>query len=425
MAKAFIALGSNLGQRERYLRNAIRVLAKDNIILGLSPIYQTEPMGGPEQGEYLNQVVVIKTEWAPFELLRFCQSVESSAGRVREKRFGPRTLDLDILLYDEHHYATRDLTLPHPRMTLRRFMLEPLNDVAPDLVLPGGKAITEYLAEVENQSVVRWVPDGHPLDDDLLDALSYERPNVMAIAEVDSTNLEMRRLWGSGRARHGSVIVSEEQTGGRGRLGRQWMSPKGTGVYFSQLVVPDRDLDPLLGFAVAVALSETTAALSGMVPGIKWPNDGVIGGRKYAGILVEAGTMPLPYAIIGLGINVHGSLNDKVPTATTIDESSVGYSPIDRVLLVDQLMKRLDYWIKVWADIGSEKILGAWRHFDVLAGKSIQVWQGDAVVLQGIAVGIDESGHLLIETPDAQLTPVAAGEVSVRLANGQYAPVSR
>lgn len=425
MAKTFIALGSNLGQRERYLRDALRSLAQHNLILGLSPIYQTEPQEGPEQGEYLNQVVMLETEWAPFELLKFCQSVELSAGRVREVRFGPRTLDVDILLYDDHHYATRNLTLPHPRMTRRRFVLEPLKDIMPGLVVPGGKSVTEYLAAVESQSVVRWASEGQPLDDDLLDALSHGRPNLLAMVEVDSTNLEMRRLWSSGQARHGSVVISEEQTGGRGRLGRQWMSPKGTGVYFSQLVAPDRDLDPLLGFAVAVALSETVEALTGMHPGIKWPNDGVIGGRKYAGILVEAGTIPRPYAIIGLGINVHGSLNDKVPTATTIDESSVGYPPIDRVLLVDQLMKRLDYWIKVWTDNGSEKILGAWRHFDVLAGKSIQVWQGDAVVLQGIAVGIDESGHLLIETPDAQLTPVAAGEVSVRLANGQYAPVSR
>jgi 2-amino-4-hydroxy-6-hydroxymethyldihydropteridine diphosphokinase len=103
-------------------------------VVGVSRVYETEPVGGPEQGAYLNAVVAADTEFTARALLRFVQQLEHDAQRVRSERWGPRTLDVDILLYDDLEIDDDDLTLPHPRMWERGFVLAPLRDVAPHLV---------------------------------------------------------------------------------------------------------------------------------------------------------------------------------------------------------------------------------------------------------------------------------------------------
>jgi dihydroneopterin aldolase/2-amino-4-hydroxy-6-hydroxymethyldihydropteridine diphosphokinase len=127
---AFIALGSNLGDRRAYLRNAVAAL--DGVV-ATSQVYETDPVGGPdEQGPYLNMVVEVETSLDPFALLRRCQRIEAQAMRQRTVRWGPRTLDVDIVMYDDVTIDGPDLTLPHPRYTERRFVLAPLSEIAPD-----------------------------------------------------------------------------------------------------------------------------------------------------------------------------------------------------------------------------------------------------------------------------------------------------
>jgi dihydroneopterin aldolase/2-amino-4-hydroxy-6-hydroxymethyldihydropteridine diphosphokinase len=127
--EAVLALGSNLGDREAFLRLAVRELAP----VRQSQVWETDPVGGPErQGPYLNMVVAVRTDLDPFALLRRCQRVERLAGRVREVRWGPRTLDVDILFYDHVTLASDALTLPHPSFAERRFVLAPLAEVAPE-----------------------------------------------------------------------------------------------------------------------------------------------------------------------------------------------------------------------------------------------------------------------------------------------------
>lgn len=134
MPRAFLGLGSNLGNREQYLREAIESLPG---VVRVSPLYETDPVGGPGgQGAYLNVVVEIDTDLPPRELLGVCHRLESAAQRVRTERWGPRTLDVDILLYDDVALDEPDLTIPHPRMWQRRFVVAPLRDIAPELV-PG------------------------------------------------------------------------------------------------------------------------------------------------------------------------------------------------------------------------------------------------------------------------------------------------
>jgi 2-amino-4-hydroxy-6-hydroxymethyldihydropteridine diphosphokinase len=135
MARAVLGLGSNLGDRRSHLRAAIASL--DGVV-AVSPVYETDPVGGPGgQGPYLNLVVELDTALTPRQLLGVCHRLETAAGRVRGERWGPRTLDVDILWMEGIMIDEPDLTVPHPRMYDRRFVLAPLADIAPELVPPG------------------------------------------------------------------------------------------------------------------------------------------------------------------------------------------------------------------------------------------------------------------------------------------------
>ena len=130
MTRVFLGLGSNLGDRRDHLRTAIASLPD---VVAVSDVYETDPVGGPDQGRFLNLVVELDTDLDPHRLLGVCHRIESAAGRVRDVRWGPRTLDVDILWIDGVTVDTADLQVPHPRMMERRFVLEPLAELAPDL----------------------------------------------------------------------------------------------------------------------------------------------------------------------------------------------------------------------------------------------------------------------------------------------------
>ena len=151
MNKAFIALGTNIEPRNDYLEQALQLLSKeDNVqIMKMSSIYQTPPIGYTDQADFLNMVVEINTWLTSEKLLDKCQEIENELGRKRIIRFGPRTIDLDILLYNEENVETMRLTIPHPRMVERGFVLIPLNEIASRLQLPGmGKTVNELLLEL-------------------------------------------------------------------------------------------------------------------------------------------------------------------------------------------------------------------------------------------------------------------------------------
>lgn len=129
---AIVALGSNLGDREGYLRLAVNELGN---VVACSDVYETEPIGGPDaQGAYLNMVAVVDTSLDPFAFLRRCRRIEALALRQRVVHWGPRTLDVDVLFFDDMRIDTPELVVPHPRINERRFVLAPLSEVAPDRV---------------------------------------------------------------------------------------------------------------------------------------------------------------------------------------------------------------------------------------------------------------------------------------------------
>lgn len=129
--RAFLGLGSNLGDRKAYLRHALDRLPD---VARVSSFYETAPVGGPEQGPFLNCVAELATSHTARELLEICREREAEADRIRVERWGPRTLDVDVLWIDGEAIDEHDLVVPHPRMFERAFVLMPLRELAPDLI---------------------------------------------------------------------------------------------------------------------------------------------------------------------------------------------------------------------------------------------------------------------------------------------------
>lgn len=158
----YLSLGSNLGDRAYNLQNAISRLDSMVKIVSQSSIYETEPWGYPDQPAFLNQVVKANTSLEPTELLVFLKETEVSLGRQETFRFGPRLIDLDILFYDDLILDTPKLTIPHPRIAERAFVLIPLAEIAPELRHPiNKKTIQELKTSVDSGSIVLFQPSKH------------------------------------------------------------------------------------------------------------------------------------------------------------------------------------------------------------------------------------------------------------------------
>ncbi len=134
MVTVYLGLGSNLGNRALYIKKAVQRLRENRIaITKLSTVIETDPVGGPKQGKYLNAALKAKTNLSPQNLLKTLKSIEKELGRKRGIRYGPRTIDIDILLYSRKTVNAPKLTIPHPRMIMRDFVMIPLNEIAPSI----------------------------------------------------------------------------------------------------------------------------------------------------------------------------------------------------------------------------------------------------------------------------------------------------
>ncbi len=154
MSNAFIALGTNIEPREEHFNQAIESLKTYSSIhiVQMSSIYETKPVGYTEQADFLNMVVQVQTDFTPFELLDICQQIEQQLGRKRTIRFGPRSIDLDVLLFNNNTIDTETLTIPHPRMHERAFVLIPLQEIEPNLKFKGA-SLKEWLNQLSKKDV--------------------------------------------------------------------------------------------------------------------------------------------------------------------------------------------------------------------------------------------------------------------------------
>lgn len=160
----YLSLGSNIGDRFFFLKFAINCLLKDeNIsISGYSSIYETVPIGFVDQANFLNMVIEIKTSYQPLQLLQLTQKIQTDSGRENKRRWGPRTLDLDILLYNQENIEMEQLMIPHPRMFDRGFVIIPLREVNPHLYFPSiEKSVNEvYEGLTDKEGVHLWMKFG-------------------------------------------------------------------------------------------------------------------------------------------------------------------------------------------------------------------------------------------------------------------------
>lgn len=151
--RAVLSIGSNLGDRMAHLQGALDELAAQGVaVISVSPVYETAPVGGPEQDDFLNAVTIVESSLAPFDLLATCQRIEASHDRVREVRWGPRTLDVDVIAIDGVTLDDDDLTVPHPRAHERAFVCIPWSDVDPQARI-GDRVISSL--ELDRSGVVR------------------------------------------------------------------------------------------------------------------------------------------------------------------------------------------------------------------------------------------------------------------------------
>jgi 2-amino-4-hydroxy-6-hydroxymethyldihydropteridine diphosphokinase len=158
MSEVFLSLGSNMGDRESNLEQAVKLLKGSGKIklLAMSSLYETEPVGAQGHGDFFNCVIKIKTDLNPHELLSLIKSIEAEMGREANTHLLPRPIDIDILLYDDLRLESVDLRIPHSRLKARRFVLEPLLEIAPGRIDPEtGRPLSEFLEDVKSQKATK------------------------------------------------------------------------------------------------------------------------------------------------------------------------------------------------------------------------------------------------------------------------------
>ncbi|HKO97875.1 MAG TPA: biotin--[acetyl-CoA-carboxylase] ligase [Pyrinomonadaceae bacterium] len=240
-------------------------------------------------------------------------------------------------------------------------------------------------------------------------------PRVLRFESLPSTNLEAARQAGEG-APEGLCIVAAEQTAGRGRLERQWISPKGAGLYFSMILRPQFDQSrwAILTMLAAVAVHDTLTEVFGLAPDIKWPNDVLINDKKICGILAETVETNTGRAIVlGIGINLNASsfpseLND---VATSVEAETA--QKADAEIVIEPLVNSLIRYYELLNLSGSpETLVAEWsKRSSYAMNKPVRVTNGD-VTIEGVSRGLDSDGALIIETDAGEFKTVRTGDVT-------------
>jgi BirA family transcriptional regulator, biotin operon repressor / biotin---[acetyl-CoA-carboxylase] ligase len=241
---------------------------------------------------------------------------------------------------------------------------------------------------------------------------------ILCWTETGSTNLEASRLAEEG-APEGTVVIADSQSGGKGRLGRQWVSPPGVNLYCSVILRPK--ISPLaasqLTFLSAVAVARAITACTRLSPRIKWPNDILINGCKVAGLLNElsAETDRIKYVVLGIGVNLNMT-SDQFPEDLRSPATSLylaGGERVNRVYFVQNLLKELDDLYDTYLMDGYASIRSAWLQQSCVLGRRVQVDVGGGQVYAGMVTGLDEQGALLVRRDDGFDERILAGDVKL------------
>jgi len=240
--------------------------------------------------------------------------------------------------------------------------------------------------------------------------------NMQVFSEIGSTNTAAKKL-ASERVPDGTVIIADKQTEGRGRMGRSFESPSGTGIYMSLVLYPKFGLEcaPLITSAAACAVAEAIDEVCGCDVSIKWVNDLYLNGRKICGILTEASLglemKNLDHAVIGIGVNVRSVRNvfgEELGNIATSIEDETGVKA-DRNVLCGAMLNKLEHYLGM---VESREFLNEYRRRELLTGNTITANVGGNT-LTGMAMGIDDNANLIIKLPDGKLKKLSSGEASL------------
>lgn len=240
--------------------------------------------------------------------------------------------------------------------------------------------------------------------------------NMQVFSEIGSTNTAAKKL-ASERVANGTVIIADKQTEGRGRMGRSFESPSGTGIYMSLVLYPEFGLEcaPLITSAAACAVAEAIDEVCGCDVSIKWVNDLYLNGRKICGILTEASLglemKNLDHAVIGIGVNVRSVRNvfgEELGNIATSIEDETGVKA-DRNVLCGAMLNKLEHYLGM---VESREFLNEYRRRELLTGNTITANVGGNT-LTGMAMGIDDNANLIIKLPDGKLKKLGSGEASL------------
>lgn len=244
----------------------------------------------------------------------------------------------------------------------------------------------------------------------------YIGRNFIHFDEVDSTNVQCRRAC-SNNPIEGMVVAAEEQTSGRGRLGRSWISPKGTGIWMSIVLKPN--ISPMVAprsTLIGAAAVYTALKDMGISVGIKWPNDIVINGKKICGILTEmnAEIERVNYVIMGIGINVNmESFPDELKEKATSLKNELG-NEVDRKKLVANILNNFEVFYEEFKNTGDiSRVIEICKEGSLLINKEVRVINGNNEVICTV-IDIDDEGELIVKHKDGTIKRVISGEVSVR-----------
>ncbi|CAH1194310.1 Bifunctional ligase/repressor BirA [Paenibacillus auburnensis] len=248
--------------------------------------------------------------------------------------------------------------------------------------------------------------------------VSSWKDNIQLLETVASTQEEAKKLAEKG-APEGTAVRAEEQTGGRGRMGRKWHSPAGKGIWMSVVLRPDLPLSltPQLTLLAGVAVCRAIREVTGVPAGIKWPNDLLAGGRKICGILLESSLREggLHYAIAGIGISANLTEEDYpdylqgVGTSLLIEGGGI---PVDRTRLTEAVLTELEYLYTLYIEQGFKPVKDFWEAMSVTLGRQISFStpQGRC---EGTAMGLDENGGLLLQDASGKIISILSGEIEM------------
>ncbi|MCF6095953.1 biotin--[acetyl-CoA-carboxylase] ligase [Thermovorax subterraneus] len=246
--------------------------------------------------------------------------------------------------------------------------------------------------------------------------LEFLARKIYYYPSIGSTNDEAKKLAQNG-APHGTLVIAEEQTGGKGRLGRRWVSPPREGIWLSIILRPSMEPyeAPRITITCAVAAAKAIRKVTGIDCRIKWPNDLLVEGKKVAGILTEmsADMDSINFVVVGIGINVNNAdFPDEIKETATSLKLAYGKN-VDRLKILTEFLLQFEELYRVLEERNFEKILEEWRKLSCNLGRRVRII-GKNFELEGIALDVDSDGALLIKTDGGKVERVLSADVSLR-----------